>query len=374
MLSNGVTPLYVVWQFEFGFSRGTITAVFTWYMVGLGVSLLVSGLVSDRFGRKVVLIPALGLAMVAAVVFATASGVASLSLARVLTGIASGALVSAGTAAISDLAGPGRKRLAAVLGSVGLAVGSAIGPLLAGILAETAPGPTVTIFIVEIVLLGTAIAVVARAPLGRPADRGGGWVRVPRVPRPNRRELFLGVAAAGTGMVATAFVLSLSPSLLAELLDTDNLIVAGTVAFVAFVASTGGQFALRGLRLRTLLWASATATGSCMAALIGAVHAASVPLLVVAAVFAGLGQGLGMLGGLALLNRDIPSERLAEANAALNIGVYAVAGSLTLSVGYLSDAIGFGDAVTVFGLAMIALAALSAALTWASRRLPALRD
>ena len=110
MLGNIASPLYVVWQAQFGFSKGTLTAIFCWYMVGLAASLLVSGVVSDRLGRKAVLLPALGLAVVAAVVLATADGVLALSIGRVLTGLATGALVSAGTAAVTDLAGTDHRR------------------------------------------------------------------------------------------------------------------------------------------------------------------------------------------------------------------------------------------------------------------------
>ncbi|MFD6426638.1 MFS transporter, partial [Streptomyces sp. NPDC060198] len=73
VLSNAATPLYVLWQRDIGFSKGTLTVVFAFYIVGLIGSLLVSGVVSDRVGRKPVLLPALGLALVACLAFATAT-------------------------------------------------------------------------------------------------------------------------------------------------------------------------------------------------------------------------------------------------------------------------------------------------------------
>lgn len=367
MLANVAAPLYVLWQDEFGFSKGTLTAVFCWYMVGMAASLLVSGLVSDRLGRKAVLLPALALGVVAAVIFITAPGVLALSIGRFLVGAVNGALVSAGTAAVTDLAGAGRRRLGALLGSIGVAVGTGFGPLWAGVLSETLPGPTVTVFAVQIALILAAVAVVVKMPLDRPADverrQGlGGWVRVPRVPRPNRFQLLTAVAAAGPGMATTAFMLSLAPSLLAELLDTDNRIVAGAVAALAFAASVAGQFALSRLSVRAILLVSAAGTIGCAAFLVAAVQAASPALLAVSAVFAGLAQGLGMLGGLSMVNQSVPPAQLAEANAALNIGIYAVAGGLSLGLGYLADLIGFADAVDAFALTLVVLAALGAVL------------
>lgn len=64
------------------------------------------------------------------------------------------------------------------------------------------------------------------------------------------------------------------------------------------------------------------------AVLITAVHTASAPTLVASALLAGAGQGLGQLGGLSPLNSSVPPGRLAEANAALNLGGYVPAGIL----------------------------------------------
>ncbi|WP_338103833.1 MFS transporter, partial [Streptomyces rhizosphaericus] len=77
VLSNAATPLYVRWQRDIGFSKGTLTVIFACYIVGLLGSLLVSGVVSDRVGRKPVLLPALGLALAACAIFASASSVAA---------------------------------------------------------------------------------------------------------------------------------------------------------------------------------------------------------------------------------------------------------------------------------------------------------
>jgi MFS family permease len=369
MLANAAAPLYVVWQGEFGFSKGMLTAVFTWYMVGMAASLLVSGVASDRLGRKAVLLPALALAVVSAVLFATAQDVLALSVGRILAGAATGAMVSAGTAAVTDLAGSSRKRLAALLGSIGVAVGTGIGPLCGGLLSETLPGPTSTVFWIQIALLLTAILVVARMPLDRPGPRGatGGWVRVPRVPADSRRNLFAAVAVAGPALATTSFMLSLAPSLLAEQLGTDNRIIAGAVAAVSFTASALSQIALKRLSVARLMSAAGGATIASAAALIAAVATAAPAALLIAAVFAGAAQGLGFLGGLSMLNEAVPAQRLAEANAAFNLSIYGVAGGLSLGLGYLSDAVGLGAAIDDFAIVLAALTVVGLALTWRVR-------
>lgn len=105
-----------------------------------------------------------------------------------------------------------------------------------------------------------------------------------------------------------------------------------------------------------------------MIMLIVAVHTSSVPVLVVSALLAGAGQGLGQLGGLSLLNSSVPPHRLAEANAAFNVGGYIPAGILPVSAGYLSDAVGLTDGATVFGAVLMGLAVSGGMVVLASRR------
>ncbi|MGW2477764.1 MFS transporter [Streptomyces sp. NPDC001665] len=370
VLSNAATPLYVLWQREMGFSKGTLTVVFAFYIVGLLGSLLVSGVASDRLGRKPVLLPALGLALVACLVFATAATVASLIVARLFTGIAVGAVVSAGMAAVTDVAGPGRRRLAALLASCAMVFGAGLGPLLAGVFSETLPAPTVTVFVVEGVLLVTAVGAVVRMPLRRPGAsvKGAAWVRVPGVPRAYRRQLWLGIAVFAPGITATSFVLSLGPSLLSGLLGTTSRIVAGAMAFAMFLTATGVQFAVQRLSRPAILTAGAVSTVLSMVALITAVRGTSVTALIASALLAGAGQGMGQLGGLSLLNSSVPPGRLAEANAALNVGGYVPAGLLPVSVGYLSDGVGLTGAATAFGVVLAGLAVAGGAVVLAGRR------
>jgi hypothetical protein len=124
------------------------------------------------------------------------------------------------------------------------------------------------------------------------------------------------------GITATSFVLSLGPSLLSGLLGTTSRIVAGAMAFAMFLTATRVQFAVQKLPRRTILMAGAGSTALSMVTLIVAVHTSSVPVLVASALLAGAGQGMGQLGGLSLLNSSVPPARLAEANAALNVGGY----------------------------------------------------
>jgi MFS family permease len=150
VLSNVPTPLYPLWRQRMGFSAGTMTVIFACYIVGLIGALMVAGRLSDRIGRKPVLLPGMFLAIAACLIFATATSVFELTVARLLTGIAIGITVSAGMAAVVDVGGRSQARQATLAASTAMVLGAGLGPLSAGLMAQTLPGPTVSVFLVEI--------------------------------------------------------------------------------------------------------------------------------------------------------------------------------------------------------------------------------
>lgn len=372
VLSNSATPLYVHWQRQFAFSSATLTVIFASYIAGLLGALLVAGQLSDRLGRKAVLVPGFLIAMAACGLFATASSVAALVAARFLTGVAVGVIVSAGMAAVVDVGGPDRKRQASLAASVAMVLGAGLGPLLAGTLAQVMDRPVWPIFGIELTLLATALAVIVTMPLpGLPRDSGAVPVkrlRLPSVPAQNRLDLALGIAVFAPGISATSFVLSLGPALLSNLLHVSSPLVAGGTACLMFMSATGVQFAVKKLPIRTVLLLGAAATALSMAAMILAVHAAAPALLLVAAVLAGMGQGQGQLGGLTLIGMKVPDQQRAQANSLLNIGGYIPAGLLPVATGFLIDRAGLAAGTITFAVVLIAAAA--AAAGFVAARLP----
>src|SRR5689334_19350805 len=88
--SSAPSPLYVVYQQQWGFSAWVLTAVFAVYVAGLLGSLLVVGALSDHLGRRPVLAAAILLEIVALVLFLVAGDVVALGAARLLQGVATG--------------------------------------------------------------------------------------------------------------------------------------------------------------------------------------------------------------------------------------------------------------------------------------------
>jgi len=366
MLSNSPTPLYVHWQQQLGFSSGVLTVIFALYIAGLLGTLLIAGQLSDRYGRKLVLIPGLLAALVACLLFASATSIMMLAIGRFLAGIAVGVIVSAGMAAVVDVGGSEHKRLAALLASVAMVLGAGLGPLLSGGLAQSLAQPVLPIFSIEALVLLSALGIVWWLPLRRPITSGPARLRLPAVPQANRRQVACGIVTFGPGITATSFVLALGPSLLSHLLDVRSPLLAGGMACAMFLTATGVQFAVKHWPIRRTFAASAAATMLSMSGLVLAIHASLVPALVASALLAGAGQGLGQLGGLTLIGLHVPDSHRAQANAVLNIGGYIPAGLLPVATGYLMDAVGLASGATLFALVLTVTALVGG--IWATRQ------
>src|SRR5215470_10986439 len=61
--STLVTPLYVIYKQEFGFSQITLTLVYGAYVLGNLVALLFFGHISDEVGRRRTILPAMAIAI-----------------------------------------------------------------------------------------------------------------------------------------------------------------------------------------------------------------------------------------------------------------------------------------------------------------------
>ena len=73
--SSVPSPLYVVYQDQWGFSSITLTSVFAVYAIALLAALLVVGSISDHIGRRPTLLAALAVQIAAMLAFAGADGV-----------------------------------------------------------------------------------------------------------------------------------------------------------------------------------------------------------------------------------------------------------------------------------------------------------
>jgi len=203
-LSTAPSALYGLYERQDHLAPLTITVVYAVYAAGVITSLLLAGHVSDWYGRRAVLIPALSLATVGTVLFISWQSLSGLIVARVLTGLALGATVATATASIADLdAGPDgavtrRAQIVAAVANVG---GLAIGPLATGLLARYAPAGGLTLpYVVLLVVLAVALLGAVLAPDGRRAAHPLPRYRPQRLVLPARARGQFTAAIAGIGL------------------------------------------------------------------------------------------------------------------------------------------------------------------------------
>jgi MFS family permease len=373
MLSNSPTLLYAYWQQKIGFSSGTLTLIFAAYIIGLITTLLFAGQLADRYGHKRLPVPGLIGAVVATLLFETANSVTLLFLARLLTGIAVGIVVTAGMALVVDRAGPSKRSSGALLASMAMVIGAGLGPLFAGIIVQYKPESTVMIFTAEfVILLSAIIALIVQPANVRSHENERRQWRLPTVPGHSLGHVLIGIAFFGPGISATSFVLSLGPSMLSHILHVQSPLIAGTTACAMFGVAVAIQLGIKKAAVNLIFLVSGCATYAAMTLLIMALHWSSAVLLVLAALLAGAAQGAGQLGGFSLIAQHVPDNRRAEANALFNLGGYLPAGLLPILTGIIIDVssleVGAFTLATLLGLAaFVALIALT--VTTRPRRL-----
>lgn len=121
-------PSMLDWTAEFGASQASVQLTFSGYVAAYGLLQLVYGAVSDRIGRKPVLLTGLALAVAGSLLAAAAPNLWLLTLARILQGAGAAAGMVIGRAMVQDLfSGPQRTRVMAFIGmSMGLCPPSAM--------------------------------------------------------------------------------------------------------------------------------------------------------------------------------------------------------------------------------------------------------
>ena len=133
-----VLPFTVVDQF--GYSATVMTALLASFSLAMFIANPVLGRLSDRYGRKPILVSALAVNMAAHIWFALSDDIVSLFIARILAGLAAGN-IGVIQAIITDSSSPDSR--AKIMGMLGAAIGAGfvLGPALGGVLSSFGTGP-----------------------------------------------------------------------------------------------------------------------------------------------------------------------------------------------------------------------------------------
>ena len=371
-LSTAPSALYGLYERHEHFSPITITLVYAVYAAGVTASLLLAGHVSDWYGRKAVLIPALTLAVAAAVLFISWQSLAGLLVARIMTGLALGATVATATAYITDLdsdptqPGAAVTRRAGTVGRIAQVGGLAIGPLASGLLARYAPGGLTLPYVVLLVALVVAMLAVLLAPNGRPVAHPLPRYRPQRlkVPAHARGRFLAAIAGAALAFATWGLVAGLAGRFLAGPLHHPSPALTGAAIFLTFGVGIVVQTTTANWPTRRLLSAGIPTIILGLAILVASAWTTrpSLALFLIGGVVTGIGASATFRASFNIVISTSHADDRAGALATLFIAGYMALSLPVLGLGivllYLSPQV----TLLIFGLT-IGLSILAAAPT-----------
>ena len=361
--ASAPTPLYVVYQKEWGFTATTLTVIFAVYVLGLIASLLVVGALSDHVGRRPVIAAAVALEGAAFVLFLVAGGVTGLVVARAVQGIATGIAFSTLGATLVDLNPPNSPGRAGLVNGVAPISGLAMGALGCGALVQFAPAPTQLVF--AVLLVGTVLASVVVALIPETSARRPGALASLRprlsVPSHIRPDVYALVPIIVASWALGGLYLSLGPSVAAGLFGLRNHLIGGLVVTLLAGAGAVTAFVLRAWPTSRVLGISALMLSSGTALTLVGVESQMVVLAGVGTVIAGIGFGGSALASFGTLARlAAPSER-SELLAVALVIAYLAFSLPAVAAGFATTSVGLHAATVVYSVGVVALGIIALA-------------
>jgi MFS family permease len=372
LAASGVpSPLYRVYQQEFGFSSGVLTTIFGIYALALLVSLLVVGGLSDHVGRRPVLVLAFLLEAVSMVLFLASDGVGWLLAARVVQGLATGALTSTLGAAVLDLQSRERP-LGAFINSASPGLGLSLGAVGAGLLVQFVPSPTEWVFAVLTVVFVLASAgtfiFLPETSARLPGTLASLRPRV-HVPPANRPAFLVAMPVLVAAWALGGLYASLGPSLLVDVFGIDNHLAGGLLILALNGTGVLGSLALGKAAPERSLVVGALIFAVGVAGTVASLFADSVTALFVAAVVTGFGFGASFLGAVSTITAGVASGHRAGLLASIFVVGYLAFSIPAIAAGIAVGGIGLERTAEIYGVVVIVLAIGAAtALTLRRRR------
>ncbi|HEY3708907.1 MAG TPA: MFS transporter [Amycolatopsis sp.] len=354
---NQFTPLLVMYK-DAGYSTFTVDALLGAYVIGLVPGLLLSGRLSNRYGRRPVMLAGTMLSLAASALIALGPlGIAWIAAGRFATGVAVAVAMAVGSTWIKELSDAvpgGAPDLGTRRAALCLTLGLGIGPGAAGVLAQWAPWPMVLPFAVHIGLTAMALGFAwrGRETLGQAATLPR--TRPVTTRHPRFRQVILPMAPWIFGSCGVAY--AIMPQLVDDQLGSWSLAYSTLLTVCAVGAGVGIQPIAK--RVDRATSARAVLTGMtvlCAGLALSAVAAAvrSPWLALATALVLGTAYGIAVVSGLLELQRLARPNEIAELT-----GIYyalAYIGFLLPSLLAALSAVA-GYPVLLGGLAVVALA------------------
>jgi MFS family permease len=359
--SSVPAPLYPLYQAQWGVSAFTITLVFAVYALALLLGLLFFGTMSNRFGRRPVILLALSIQLAALAMFLLARDSAWLIAARIVQGFATGLATTALAAALLDL----DQKLGATINSLSPMIGMGVGALGSGFLAQVAPSPLRFVFVLLVAIFIVQALRSLRSPETLSTLAAEPWKPRLRMEIPaEARQTFLAVSPINIAVWALGgFFLSLMPSLVGQIAEGQAQLLGGAAVAGLTLAGAAAVLMLRKHSARAALLAGSLAMIIGPVIMLAGIHGHSTVGLMAGALVSGLGFGAGFLGAMRSLAALAGPQQRAGLLAAFYTESYLSNAVPALIAGYAAQHVGLFETATAFGAVIIALAVLSLILT-----------
>jgi len=363
------SPLYGLYRARDHFSLFMVTVIYAVYAFGVIGSLLLAGHLSDWYGRRRLLLPSLGLAIVSAIVFLVSKSLVGLLVGRLLNGVAIGIIVSTATAYLTELDAVGRPqattRRAQLTASAIPVGGIGVGPLLAGILAQWVAHPLTAPYLVLLVALLLGTAGVALSPETREGAKPHPRYRPQRVsvPPDERSRFFAAALSAFMAFATLGLFTGLAAVFLSITLHHPSHALAGAVLFAIYASAVAAQ-------ILTAAWPLTREFEAGMAAMIVGLglavlavwrHPASLALFIAGGALIGAGGGTIFRGAVGTVMSIAPPDRIAESVAGMFLAAFVGISLPVVGAGItLSRHVSPKDTILGFAIAVSAGIAASA--------------
>lgn len=331
---NEFTPLLVMYREVGDFSAVTVDALLAAYVLGIVPALLLGGPLSDRYGRRPLLLPAAPVSLLGSLVLAAGeSSAALLATGRVLCGVALGLVMAVGTTWVKELSDAAAHASGVPDGGAGarraglaLTLGFLVGAGVAAVLAQWAPWPTHMAYLLHGALAAAAGVWVVGVPetrraAGLGADGGGRGrllddLRVPAVAHRRFLRVVVPVAPWVFGCAGSAY--AVLPGLVSDRAGGTPIAFSGLMTVLGLGCGVGIQVLGRLIDTRHSARASVVAMAIVVVGMgVGALASArlDLPTALVAAMVLGAGYGLALVAGLSEVQRIATPDDLAGLTA-----------------------------------------------------------
>jgi MFS family permease len=347
--TNVPLPLFSLYQQQLDLSTGMVTFIFGIYALTIIPTSLIAGQLSDRVGRKKILILGLVMSLIGTVCFAFAEGIFTILLSRFFQGLSVGLFNGVAVATMIETHPTHDKTFCAFVSSIAMSVGNALGPIFAGVVAESFMHSTRMPYFIHFFLLVPCLMALVTINETLKEKRSG-RLFIPSVPSEIRSSFYL---ASFTSILVWAVIglfLTVLPTYLFTFTGTKSIIISGLIVFLALGSSTIAQVILRKLLLPTF---TVTVIGiiSALLCLTGIAllnWLPSLPILIICTIFAGFGHGPAFVGSLTLVNEIAPEKVRGNVISLFYAMSYLGVSGPLLGLGWAAQWIGLFPAVNLF--------------------------